>query len=97
MGPRLQHRPSQCSWRAVGLEIVGFVQALSADSLTPQGNACKGKALLALTGGFAIYFRYFCRYIPKGENTQLSNSQHCHIHSPGMNLESLILTVHLGD
>lgn len=72
--------------------IVGFVQGLSADSgmmciytqcVSPR--QCKGKALLGLTGGFVVYFRYFYRYIPKGEKTQLSTSLYCHIHCTGRN------------
>lgn len=88
MDPSLSHPDSQ----AGKAEFMGFVQPLSPDSgtmCTPsvslQGNVCKGKTLLGLTAGFAVYFRYIYRYIPKGEKTQLSTCQHCHIHSTGMN------------
>lgn len=90
----LDHSLSYPHSQAGEAEIMGFVQALSADSgsyiyiymgihgfiytqcVSPR--QCKDKALLGLTGGFAVCFRYFYRYIPKGENTQLSTSQHCH-------------------
>lgn len=88
LGLSLSHPNSQAEEEA---EIMGFVPALSPDPGTPrvslQGNVCKGKALLRLTGGFAVCFRYFYRYVPKGENTQLSTSQHCHIPSTGVNQE----------
>lgn len=68
--------PSLVSWLWVIYIYMGIHGFIYTQCVSPR--QCKDKALLGLTGGFAVCFRYFYRYIPKGENTQLSTSQHCH-------------------